>query len=55
MLEALILKRLEGSVWALSFGFPENVSSGERVKSWCFVKFNIIISYIFPENFIEIP
>ena len=36
-------------------GFSENVSSKEKVKPCFFVTFNIIISYIFPENFIEIP
>ena len=35
-------------------GFSKNVSSKERVKLWFFVTFNIIISHIFPENFIEI-
>ena len=32
----------------------KNVSSKDRVEPWFFVTFNIIISYIFPENFIEI-
>ena len=36
-------------------GFPKNVSSKERAKLWYFVTYNIIISHIFPENFIEIP
>ena len=36
-------------------GFSKSVSSKERVKPWFFVTFNIIISNIFPENFIEIP
>ena len=36
-------------------GFLKNVSSKERVKPWFSVTFNIIISPIFPENFIEIP
>ena len=39
--------------------FSKNVFSRERererVKPWFFVTFNIIISYVFPENFIEIP
>ena len=39
----------------LPCAFSKNVSSKERVKPWFFVNFNIIISYIFPENFIEIP
>ena len=33
----------------------QNVSSRERVKCWFLLTFNIIVSYIFPENFIEIP
>ena len=37
------------------YGFSKNVSSKERVKLWFFVTFDIIISHIFPENFIEIP
>ena len=37
-----------------SCGFSKNVSSRERVKPWLFLTFNIIISHIFPENFIEI-
>ena len=36
-------------------GVWENVSSKERMKPWFFVTFNIIISHIFSENFIEIP
>ena len=35
-------------------GFSKNVSSRERVKPSFFVTFNIIISHIFPENFIEV-
>ena len=31
------------------------ISSKGRVKPWFFMTFNIIISYIFPEKFIEIP
>ena len=34
-------------------GISKNVSSKERVKPWFFVKFNIILKYIFPENLIE--
>ena len=34
-------------------GFSENVSSKERMKPWFFVTFNIIISHIFHEHFIE--
>ena len=40
-----------GSIWSLTCGFSKNLSSRER---WFFVTFNIIISHIFPENFIEI-
>ena len=36
-------------------GISKNVFSKERLKLWFFVAFNIIISRIFPENFIEIP
>ena len=36
-------------------GFPKNVSSKERVKPWFPVTFNIVISHILPEIFIEIP
>ena len=35
--------------------FSKNVSSKQRLKPCVFVTFNIIISYIFPENFIELP
>ena len=35
-------------------GFSKNASSRERVKPWLFVTFNIIISHIFLENFMEI-
>ena len=35
--------------------FPKNVSSKERVEAWLFLTFNIIITDIFPENFIDIP
>ena len=34
--------------------FSKNVSSKERMKPRIFITFNIIISDIFPENFIEI-
>ena len=47
-------RRGEGS-FDPSCGFSENVSSKERVKPWVFVTFNIIISQIVSENFIEIP
>ena len=36
-------------------GFSKNVLSKGGVKPCFFVTFNIIISHIFPENFIEIP
>ena len=35
--------------------FSKNVSSRESIKPWLFVTFDIIISRIFPENFIKIP
>ena len=50
----LILKR-PGGQYDLSCGFFKNVSAKEIVNSWFFVTLNIIISHIFPENFIEIP
>ena len=34
--------------------FSKNLFSRERVKPCCFVTFNIIVSHICPENFIEI-
>ena len=36
-------------------GFSKNVSFKERVKPWLFWTFNIIISHIFSEIFIEVP
>ena len=36
-------------------GFSKNISSKGRVKPWFILTFNIIISHIFPEIFIEIP
>ena len=55
----LILKRLRGQ-FDSSCGFLLNESAEEIVNSWFFVTFNfltfnIIISHIIPENFIEIP
>ena len=50
----LTLKRLGGQI-DLPCGFSKNVFSKGRVTLWFFVTFNIIISHIFPENFIEIP
>ena len=32
---------------------PTQIRAKERLKSWFSVTFNIIISHIFPENFIE--
>ena len=52
----LTLNRLEWGV-SLRFvvcGFSKNVSSKEILKPWNFETFNIIISHIFPESFIEI-
>ena len=61
----LTLKRLRGGgqfalpptpphpLWLC--GFSKNVSSKDRVKPWFFVNFNIILRYIFHENFIEFP
>ena len=43
-----------GSIWP-PCGFSKNVLSTERVKPCFCVIFNIIISHIFPEKFIEIP
>ena len=53
----LILKRLGGINLTPPppCGFSKNVSSIERVKAWFFVTFNIILGYIFPENFLEFP
>ena len=47
--------QIEKKQGKLPCGFSKNVSSKERVKSSLFVTFNVIISYIFPENFIKIP
>ena len=51
----LTLKWLEGQFDPHPCGFSKKVSSKERVKPWFFVAFNIILKYIFPENFIEFP
>ena len=55
----LTLKKLGGARWAPPpphpCSFPKNVSSKERVEAWLFLTFNIIITDIFPENFIDIP
>ena len=51
----LTLKRLgRGSIWPHPCGFSKNISSKERDKPCFLVSFNIIISYIFPENFIDV-
>ena len=50
----LLNPKTAGQIDAPPFcGFSKNVSSKERVKPWLFVTSNIIISHIFPENFIE--
>ena len=49
------LKTAGGCQFDPPCAFSKNLSSKERVKPWFFVNFNIIISYIFPEYFIEIP
>ena len=36
-------------------GFLKNVSCIERVETWFFVTFNIILKHIFLENFIGFP
>ena len=36
-------------------GFSKNLCSNKMVKPWGFLTFSIIISHIFPENFIDIP
>ena len=45
----------EGSQFDPHLWFSKNEFSGERVKHWLFVTINIIISFIFTENFIENP
>ena len=50
----LILKRLGGQFDPYC-GFFKNVSAKEIVNSRFFVTFNIILSHIIIENFIEIP
>ena len=47
----LALKRLRGQ-FDPSRRFFQKCTSKERVNPWFFVTFNIITSYIFPENFI---
>ena len=54
---SLTLKRLGGQIASPAPApccFSKNASSKERVKPRFFGTFNIIISHIFPENFIEI-
>ena len=50
----LALKRLGGQ-FDPCCGFFKKASAKEIVNSWVFVIFNIIISHVIPENFIEIP
>ena len=50
-----ILRRLGTQIDSHFFGFSKIVSSKARVKPWFFMTFNIIISHIFTEDFIEIP
>ena len=55
---AFTLKRLGGGgghQFDFTCGFSKNASSRERIRPWCFVTFNIIISQFFPENLIKIP
>ena len=60
-LMALTLKKLDGGqfdpIHSPPVVFPKNVFlEGERdSKSLLFVTFKITISYMFPENFIEVP
>ena len=54
-LKTLTLKRLGGQFDPSPLGFSKNVSSKEWMKPWLSVTFDIIVSHIFPENFIEIP
>ena len=51
---ALTLKRV-GVNLTHPCSFSRNVFSRERVKHCFFVTFDIIISHIFSDNFIEIP
>ena len=53
----LTLKRLGGGSGQFDplCCFSKNLFSRERVKPWFFVTFNVIISYISPKSFIEIP
>ena len=49
---SLTLKRFD-SIWP-PYRFSKNVCSREIVKPWVFVAINIILSYLFSEDFIEI-
>ena len=55
----ITLKRLGGRVGVVnltpSCGHLHNVSSKERLNPVSFVNFNIIKSYVFPENLSELP
>ena len=48
-------KKTGGLIGPPNSGFSKNVFFRERVKDWFFVAFDIIISHIFSEKFIEIP
>ena len=48
-------EKLQYDVNPRGFSKNKNVSSKKRVKPWFFMTFNIIISHMFRENFIEIP
>ena len=52
IIATLTLKRLNLTPFC---GFSKNESSEERMKPWFFATFNIAITHIFPQNFIEIP
>ena len=44
-----------GLNWLAHCGFSKNISSKQKVKPWFLMTFNIIISHVFPENFIDFP
>ena len=51
----LTQKRLRGVNLIAPWGFSKNISSKDKMKLCFIAAFNIIISHLFPENFIEIP
>ena len=51
----LTLKQQGGGNLTPPVVFPKMYPSKERLNPWFFMTINIIISHIFPENFIEIP